>query len=183
MATPTITTPEGIDVPIQKLQNRFTNNLWTGVRTDDATKNKVYNSYGRAVIVEGVPKVFNPAAVNDSYFELLMNDRVSAQSFFIVNDNSRTGFDEFEADVSLYFMVNLGHLSSLSTRAEQEVINDARAYLRNEPYGFTIDAIVSGAESVSDFDQVKVKDNLQPYFCFRFDFLVSLHMLCEYSVI
>ena len=178
MATPTITNPEGIDVPIQKLQNRFTNNLWTGVRADDATKNKVYNSYGRAVIVEGVPKVFNPAAVNNGYYELLMNDRASAQSFFIVNDNNKVGFDEFEADVSLYFMVNLEHLSSLSTRAEQEVINDVRSYLRNEPYGFELTAIVSGDESVSDFDQVKVKDNLQPYFCFRFDMTLKYQYLC-----
>ena len=159
MATPTITTPKGIDIPIQRLQNRFTSSLWTG---------DTYNSYGRAVVIDGVPKVFDPASVNNSYIDMLTNDRDS-HSFVTVESTEQSMTNTFESEIRIYFLVRLDDLSALSTRAEQEIIDDVWAYLRYEPYGIRVNSVVTGIETLADFEGVKTIDDMQPLFAFRFD--------------
>jgi len=169
MPTPTITTPVGIDIPIQKLQNKLTAKLWTGLN---------YLSYGQSEIIEGVPKVYVPGTTNKNgeYIDMFLQDTIDAHSFFYVQPTETEEDGVHTAEVDLIFFVNLSKASDLLTRAKEEIIKEARGYLRGDPYGFKITGTTKGVTSLSDFSfERKVgkesggfADNMQPYFVFKF---------------
>jgi len=172
MATPTITDPQGIDDPIQRLQNYFTSKLWTGKIPDDSRAIS-YSSYGKACIINGKPYYYVSAI---DYKELLMNDKIDGHSFFVVNNSVEFNDYMHQSDVDLYFFVDLKKLSAVTTRAEQEVIKDVMEILRLEPNGFKLKSTTMGEDALKDFSD-EYMQTMQPFFVFKF----SLELIYKFN--
>ena len=156
-----ITTPIGIDVPIKRLQTRFSDDLFSG---------KTYYSYPRCYEIDGEQHVFTSGI---DYEKLTQNDSIHALSFFVVNSEDEIEIETFEADVSIYFFVNLAQLcSSITNRADANVRREVMQIMDLKPYGFEVDNIEWGADVEDD-----IVNDMQPYYCFR----INTKLVYEYT--
>jgi hypothetical protein len=153
----TIETPVGIDIPIQNLQNRFTEKLFPG---------KKYTSYGRAFIMDQTPMVYSGA---NEYQEVLLDDS-QATSFFTVEPEIEIKNNEATARVDIHFFVNLATLFEFSHRAVEEAHVMVNEVLNINTFGFRVFRMIQGIESIKDFKIRKPElMDMQPYYCFKFE--------------
>lgn len=153
----------GLDYEIEKLRLLFENSLW-------ADKN--YTAYGRAFLNKKndktIPEIY--LANGMDYQEVLLNSDVDGHSFFIVEDtiNAADGSNaDYEANVNIYFAVNLAKLyTSITERAVEYVHRDVISIINNT--SFEINNIITGLDSF-DFSFVKEKHNMQPNYLVRFE--------------
>ena len=163
-----ITTPVGIDVEIQRQQQRLAAKLWTG---------KNYESYGHAFINvkedgSNVPEVF---VNNIDYKDVLTDDKNDAISFFIVDDNMSGNSMAMSVDVKLYFIVNLAKIyPTLTHRAVEESHRDALIYILQHN---NVTDIVTGAKALRDFNIPQYQTDMQPYHAF----CLTLEMNYQYD--
>jgi len=163
-----ITNPVGIDAEIQRLQQRFTANLFSG---------KNYTSHGRAFLNvrdDGiVPEVY---LGSDEYEEVLLNDSLDAMSFFTVDPSMGIQGKESKAKVDIYFFCNLSTLFACTHRATEEVHILVLTEIDKTP--FQVTGLVQGSECVRDFTirNPELLD-MQPFYCFKFECLIT-YKLC-----
>lgn len=153
------TTPEGVDVIIQELQDFFVRELFTA---------KTWNVYGRAYLNEKdgetLPEVFN----GKDYEDVLLNDAVS-HCFFLLDENRQFESGRVTATLNIYFLLDLSVISSLTHRADEETLQDIIQLLELEPYGFVLTSFVTGLTALSAFGKDTTNDDLQPFFVVRFE--------------
>lgn len=157
---------KGIDVPIESLKSTFENHLWVGF----------FNSFNgrcmRTYREKMIPEVLKSGTTN--YSEVLLDDTKTSISFFDVLPD-RT---EQKATVHIYFAVNLSKLyPSVSERATEYALSDAILLIRKHGL-FTIEGIMDGYESWSNWDKVKKEDNMQPFYLFRIETTVEYKLTC-----
>ncbi len=121
----------GIDVKIETLRQLFEDSLWI---------TSTYQSLGRAFINKeagkDVPEIYLANGID--YQEVLLNDKVDAHSFFVVRSDLEPlgdSFIDFNADVDIYFAVNLAKCYPLVTeRAVEYVHRDVGAIINDSEF-------------------------------------------------
>lgn len=156
----TISDPRLVDYRIQQLQIKFSENLFD---------EKTYNSYGRVQIIDDIPKVY---IGNNEYKDLLLNDKVNAHSFFMIDENSNyEGF--FTHDVSIVFMVDLGEVYAADRGADMKAVDEVCQLLREEPYSFQMEDV----KFSPDID-IEITDNMRPFFMFQINGTMNYELNC-----
>lgn len=162
----TFENPKGIDYAIQNVQNYLDRYLgWDNI--------DIYGRVYKNLSKDG--NVFPEAYIGKGeHREVLTNDKKDATIFFIDNDDhtSTTGHD-FNAEVSIVFIVNLSRLYPNSTHRPdtesqlhvEKIIKQSRAFNVTSNTPLTIS---KGLENVlSDFDTSYIKlTDFQPYHIF-----------------
>jgi hypothetical protein len=144
---------KGIDIPIDNQVTAFTTYLWTGLTR--SFYGRVMRNYRNGKIV---PERFS----GTNYTDVLLDDTQGAMCFFDVEPR-RT---PTEATVNIYFAVNLtAAYSAVSERATEYALSDVLLLLKQSGY-FTVEEIVEGYESWSQWEGVKREDNMQPFYLF-----------------
>jgi len=156
----------GIGAKIEELRAIFENGLWT-------TAN--YSSYGRAFHNERAGEKVPAIDLGNKldYKEVLLDDRIDASSFFLVeNDHEHLGdsYSDYRAKVGIYFSVDIERIyPSVTDRGDaiDLVHKDIVALMVNTD--FEPPEITSGLEAFEKFGMVKPEDNMQPFYLVRFD--------------
>ena len=147
---------KGIDIPIDAQKTIFTTYLW-------ATASRLL--YGRAMRNYREDKLWPEAMTVSSteYTDVQLDDRYDVISFFDVLPTRSPD----EATVDIYFAVKLTKLSpAIIERATEYALSAAVARIKQSGY-FTVEEIVDGYESWSQWAGVKREDNMQPFYLFR----------------
>ena len=161
--------PVGIDGKLNALQSYLyakLNALWA------ATKGSAlaYDAYGR-IYKNDVNGTFKPEAFvgGKDYADVFGDDRLDALSFFHVSDTKKINQINFEANVEIYFFVNLSKIyPAIIHRADSEVQMAVEKLFKKEPYSFKMSAIQTGREIFNDFDfSNSDQQNMQPYHIFK----------------
>lgn len=157
------TTERSLKDQIDIYNNILSSYLWT---------NYNYTAYGRAYLIEDIPKVF---VSGNEYKEVLVDDTLAANSFFFIkewNKEDEVKGKAFNLNAAIIFGVNLKTLyPSLSYRAEDSAISDAYAILN----GYTeldIQKIIVGMDAISDFSTLNIQYN-QPFCLFKFQTIIK----------
>lgn len=169
------TTPKGVDIPIQKLQQYLYGRLnatWNLSDTD-------FNCYGRAYkndLGNGfIPEVY---VGNNEYKEVLLDDTVKALSFFGVSDERKGKYD-YTTEACLIFFVDISKIKSLQHRGDEEVKIDVLQLFETALFGFELTGFTTTKELVfKEYtglrrnDGLKFKD-MHPKHCFRLNFSLT----------
>lgn len=149
----------GLDVQINQIRQTLEDKLWIA---------KDYTAYGRAfrkVVDEGIyPQVFHAGR---EYDDVLTDDNLDATSFFDVLPE-RPYETEITASVDLYFMIDLKKIFPLITtyRPEEDAIGAIETILKLTK--FRITGIYTTIEAFNLWAQVKMADDMTPWFLLRF---------------
>ena len=167
-------TPVGIDVPIQRLQQKLFDKLldkWSLDVTD-------YKSYGRCyrnTKDEGyVPEMY--VGEGKQYQDLLLDDNHVVTSFFGC-EKIPLKQEAFKAEVHLIFAVNLTKVGkNVSHRADEEVRMDV--YQITKPFAeFVLNDIVIGSDNVfreyTAWKKLIPDRDMQPNHFFRLNFTLN----------
>jgi len=160
------TSPVGVDLRIDKLQNYLYNKLsWTD-----------YESYHRAYKNQKedslIPEVYTS---NGNYEEVYFNDNYSATSFFLVDDfRTVEDGDSPTVTVSLVYQVKLDSIYSTTHRADEELINDITNWIMLSDKGFELTGVVTGVRNVYSELNLEMPKNtdMSNFFVCRFDMSV-----------
>lgn len=163
--------PTGIDIPIQRLQER----LFAALRSKWGLSEVEYRALGR-VYRNQSDKGYIPEAYigGREYEESFIDDRFPVTSFFHVDDNKSVNRGHVVATVGLIFHVNLTNLKhGVGHRADEEVRADVFALCRN--MGYAPEAIITGIENVfREYSALKITfSDMHPYHCFRLNFPIG----------
>ena len=147
---------KGIDVQIEKQRLIFTNYLWTS---------NICSWNGRCQTNfrddKMVPECLN--AGTNNYSDVTLDDSKDAICFFDVLPQRTIT----EADVDIYFAVNLAKLYPLiAERATEYVLSDVVLNLV-QGQTFDVEKIIEGYEAWKQWSNVKKEDNMQPFYLFK----------------
>jgi len=163
-------TPIGLDRRIDQVQKWVYNKLnWTNYESYHRVyKNPTNDGDYPELFLDGI-----------DYQEVFYDDRFTATSFFMVDDDKR--FDEiYQVDVSLVYQVNLEELyPNILHRADEEVHRDVHTAL-NSLKSVDITGITTGIPRVYQslgLRQVKL-DDMQPKHVFKIDFTTTYEYNC-----
>jgi len=174
---------KGIDINIQQFQGFVYLSLLA-----EWGLSLSWNCYDRAYknqLKDGViPEVYignsGSVAVSKDYQEVLINDSVAIQSFFILGDQVKITGKTATGQVSLIMMVDISKVKPTnSNRADEEIRNDVTRLCMTERYGFKISGIGTGIDQVfKEFSGWRKKQgiagrDMYPFHCFRIDFDVA----------
>lgn len=176
-----IDNPNGIDVPIRKLQEKLYSSLmeaW-GLDPENPEQNALYECYPRCYRNKKdngyVAEIYKGA---NEYRDAYWDDKLNAISFFGISNNIKHDVGE-KAEVHLVFFVNLSKLKpALSTRGDEEVRLDVLNIVQAEYYGFTFKGVDLWIENVLKEYQGSIRDkrladvDMHPIHCFRINFLL-----------
>jgi len=185
----TKTSPQGIDVRIQKFQTLLHARLMTAwnLNPGDVDENKLYACYGRAYRNRKdngyIAEVYTG---NDQYKDVYWDSSKNAISFFGTGTNIKQGVNT-EADVHLVFFVNIKKLKpSITHRGDEEVRQDVIEVASKNNYGFTYLSCDTGIENVlreypgvlREYPGVLRDERLKnvdmhPVHCFRLNFSLA----------
>ena len=149
----------GLDVQINQIRQTLEDKLWTG---------NDYTAYGRAFRIvrdEGMyPKVFHAGR---EYDEVLTDDNLDAGSFFDVLPE-RPYETNIRASVDIYFWINLRKIFPLITtyRPEEDAIGAIETILKLTKFHIT--GIITTIEAFDLWTNVKMADDMTPWFLLRF---------------
>lgn len=156
---PTISSPVGIDAPIQKLQIQLAGYLKTRWGLTH------YYSFGRAYRVKNKKKTgYIPAVYygDDEYKDVFAIDRDAASGvtidgmnfFYIDGDSKRVNESLYQTTIQIVFFLNLEKIFPAKThRADQDAETDIMYYLEKSPFGFHVEGITREIENVyKDFE-------------------------------
>lgn len=176
--------PVGIDVPIQKLQQKLFDSLldkWSLDVND-------YKSYGRCYRnskEEGyVPEMF--VGEGKEYQDLFLDDNHVVTSFFGCEKIPLQN-ESFRADVHLIFAVNLTKVGlNVSHRADEEVRMDVYKILKPFPE-FIVNEILIGSENVfreyTAWKKLIPDRDMQPNHFFRINFTLNyIPTFCSFQL-
>ena len=158
-----ITTPKGIDYPIQALQTYLGNNLsW------------LTHSFGRVVKNETKEGSFLPEVYtgDNEYLQMLPDDGVNSMCFFDVDDSINIENRTATANVRIVFYINLAKcFTSLTHRADENAIVDIYQLLKSYAHGWEVENINKVAKNIfSEYNyEQSWLDDLQPYFVCSFE--------------
>jgi len=136
-----ITTPVGIDLPIQNLQKYLVANVsWLVDVYPKAYKN--IDNQGRYT-----PEVYNSG---NEYIDVLADDYVNAMSFFEVGDTYEIGVGLYaQTTVRLIVFAKLDIVkSTLTHRAEENLISDILYAIDKYNGEFTVTKVIKGIKNV-----------------------------------
>lgn len=159
------TNPDGVDAQIQRLQTYLYDKLalegWT-----------LHESYERVYKTKKGEKIIPEAFINNEYQEVLLDDRVNATSFFLVDDTENINDWLSTVMVSLIIEANINNIyPSITHRADEELRSDVKRLLKLNPYGFKLKKMITGVESVYNSLRMDVKftDDMSQFHVVRFD--------------
>jgi hypothetical protein len=169
----------GLDINIQSYQQYLypkLKQLWS-IKTDDEIS---FDSFGRAyrnLSETGyVPEVFNSSlGVNNTEYRQLIFDQVNnaAVTFFSVSDTMEFKNGSAVTKASLMFLLNLGKVSSVAWRPDEDVKNAVLNLMQAGKYGFELSGCEVGYKNVfREYDGLQNKDQVifndrHPLYCFR----------------
>jgi hypothetical protein len=169
-----ITKPQGLDRPLQDMQNHFIKSLWPNVLA-------VKKSFNHRVFVKNSavlkPEIFD----GKDYKDVRFDDSLTALSWFDVSNQTNTFSNSTGVnEVGIVFIVNLEKLyPQLSHRAVEEVHYDVIKIINKMPREFKINSIVSGLDAYGDYDITQLKGaNIQPFHVFRINCDVLFTLNC-----
>ena len=153
----------GLDIPIENLRTVLANKLFTGSN---------YIPYGRAYWNgrrgETIPEVYNYAG-NRDYMDVLLDDTQDGISFFLPEpEYESTTYLGYNANVGLYFAVNLRALYPTETvRPVERFHEDVLKVIQLG--GFQVTEIVSGWRAFDQFGYTTAqKDDMSPFYLCKF---------------
>jgi hypothetical protein len=169
--------PVGIDLHIQKLQLFLYPELKKLWKINNDTD---FDCFGRAYknqTKDGIiPEVF---IASEEYKEVLVDDRLSALSFFISGDTIQYNAGSVNANVSLIFMANLEKIKPGNQRNDEEVHVDVQRLLMPGRYGFRMTSFETGVDTVlREFSGwrkstgMKYRD-MQPFHLYRVNMILT----------
>lgn len=158
-------TPDGIDVQIQRLQTYLYDKLTLEGWTD-------HDSYERAYKVKRGDKIIPMIYSGKEYYDLLINDKADATSFFLVSDTEDINDSLCKTTVSWIMQANLQNIyPTIAHRADEELRSDLKRLLKLNPYGFHLKKVTTGVDSVYDGLDINLKfsDDMNQFHVVRFD--------------
>jgi len=163
---------KGIDIQIERLQDRFKDKLWTSV----SSTNKDY--FGRIYRNERDGDVIPQRFVSgNDYKDVLLNDKKAVTCFFDVQPEESYEF-QFNANVWILFAVNLKTLyPSITDRATEYVHEDVVREIKKIG-GWNVTGLVRGLPAFADYSLVKDSDDMQPFYLFRINCEVKYPLNC-----
>jgi len=163
---------KGIDIQIERLQDRFKDKLWTSV----SSTNKDY--FGRIYRNERDGDVIPQRFVSgNDYKDVLLNDKKAVTCFFDVQPEESYEF-QFNANVWILFAVNLKTLyPSITDRATEYVHEDVVREIKKIG-GWNVTGLVRGLPAFADYSLVKDSDDMQPFYLVRINCEVKYPLNC-----
>lgn len=167
-------------VDVDKHINKLATHLHTKLLDCWALNTAEYRAYGRCYrnpSKDGsgfVPEVYKGG---NEYGEVMVNDQVTAVSFFGVGETTSYK-GQNTVPVHLVFAVNLERLWNVDFRADADARRDVQNIVHNK-FGFHITEIKTGVDNVyAEYNSPTLKERLktkdmQPYHLFRINFELS----------
>lgn len=172
-----ITSPKGIDFPIQEMQTIFTNNLWTELDSGEKCYYaRVFRNTKRDIIR---PEVYEE--IGNKYREVLFDKNIHAMCWFDVSPETDSyNLGQITQSVGVVFTVNLTKIyPTLEHRAIEESHLAVQNLLLKRAGEFEITGIITGREAYGDFNSDMLKDtDMQPWHVFRFNCEVKYSLNC-----
>lgn len=163
--------PIGVDIPIQKLQERLFGGLCKAWGLSDSE----YNSFGRVYRNQRdggyIPETYMGGK---EYSETFLDDRVPVTSFFAVGDTVNADNGGMTVNAAVIFCVDLAQIKpDIKHRADEETHFDV--FERCNFFVQSADAIVTGVDNVfREFTALRTKfRDMHPYHCFRINLTVA----------
>lgn len=148
-----------------------------------------WNSYGRVYVNRTnaddgyIPQMLTGEAnlPNEYTADLLFDDTVALNSFFVVIDPEKNIYGEVTTSVQWLFFTNLskitpnGYTPSSPQRLDQPFINDVMNFMKvNGTGNFSVKGVYTRVDKVLEqfsgtIKRRTLKYDMQPYFCVRFD--------------
>ena len=168
-----ITSPIGIDKPIQKLQKHLLSKVsWLTTGANPYNFGRVYRNETKDGIV---PEVYDS---NNEYINILPDDNVNGMCFFDVPNDIELVNRSANTSINIVFFINLEKsFPNVANRADENAINDI---IQNcERYGFELQSVIKGTKVFDAFNYSrKYLDDMQPYFIFA----IECDLNYEYNV-
>lgn len=164
-------TPTGIDIPIQRLQQKLYDHLRKAWKLEEDE----FQAFGR-VYRNQTDKGYIPEAYigNGEYHKTFIDDRLPVTMFFMASDSSSAQSGNLVSTVSVIFCVNLARLKpAILHRADEEVHFDVFGYCQKQRY--TPESMDTGTDRVfKEFSGLKPKfHDMHPFHCFRLNLKIS----------
>ncbi len=159
--------PIGVDVPIQRIQERLYNDLGYEI-----------NAYGRAYLNKRGDNTVPEVLIEESneYQEVLLNDCENGVFFFIENNTTKISSHTFRTNVDLIMSLKLCCVKpDIKHRADEEVKIDVYKVLRKCVFREDIE-ITKGIEALRGFES-NLKD-MQPNHFVKFSFPLEYNIKC-----
>ncbi len=176
----------GIDQSISKIQER----LYGWLTTTGGWDASQYQSYHRAYKNNSrngvIPEAFTEkSTAQNEYQEVLLNDNLDSNSFFIVGDDIPTNEGMHIVPLSVIYQINLDSVyGTESFRVDEPARNDVIVGLQQCPLvgELGIKSVVTGVENVyREFNTEKLElDNMHPFHVFRIDMEITVDYNCGY---
>lgn len=162
------TTPKGLDREIDFIQNRVYDYLVT--KKGWAS----YYCYPRAYVHKKGDKNTIEYSVNSKdYQDVLFDDKVYANSFFVLTKSDKASLRTEKAALSLVFQVNLKKIKStvVAHVPDEDVINEISQILFRLPYSIRLTSVKRGVNEVySDLGvNMSTRSEMSEYMVCRFD--------------
>lgn len=161
------TSPKGLDREIDFIQNRVYDYLigkgWTS-----------YFCYPRAYVnKKGDGNKIEYSVNSKDYQDVLFDDKVYANSFFVLTKSDRASLRTEKASLALVFQVNLKKIKSTVTGhvPDEDVINEISQILFRLPYSIRLNGVRRGVKDVySDLGaNMSTRNEMSEYMVCRFD--------------
>lgn len=164
----------GIDSIINIFQNVLYTELseiWSLTELDSLFTGRCYKNNTDLGLI---PELYTS---NGEYSELLLDDKLKAQIFFIVSDKSTVSNETRTSNVDIIFLTNAS-LIYPNSREDERIKNDVLNLCTPNYCNFTLTGIVTGIENVfKEFTGWKSKNesyvDMHPYHCFRLSFTTT----------
>lgn len=181
MALKTKTSPVGLDIIIDGLQNH----LFNGLTASPGPAWTIYESYPRAYKNETdnglIPEFY---VGNNKYDEVFFDDGFNVTSFWLVGDTTELAEGaNYTTDVKIIFQAKLDELYPLiAHRADEEMHRDITLLLENNPYtdGFVIKKTTGIRKIYSDEGLTKTNgfEDMSNYHVVKFDLKINYRYNC-----
>ena len=160
---------KGIDIPIDALVLRFTNELWT--ESNNVFRGRIQRTLRKGEIF---PEYYNPTTKR--YEDVLLNKKVDSTCFFDVQPTEEyNGY--FVSDVWICFAINLKTLyPSVTERATEYAHEDVLKIIKRT--SFKPKGLVRGLDAFSEYNLVKQTDSMNQFYLFRFNTTVKYPQNC-----
>jgi hypothetical protein len=161
MAIVVKTAPIGVDYYIDKLQRYLYSNLaWSNYES-------YHRGYRNPKEDNFIPEVY---VGEDQYKEVFFDDRFSATSYFLLDEENPIENSGVQPTVSLYYQVKLDQIKpAITHRPDEEVLNEVLFWIKKSGYGIKATSVISGIPNVYaglKQDQVQF-DNMNEFYVFR----------------
>lgn len=169
-----IANPQGIDLPIQQLQQLFISRLWTEFNCQ--FNHRTYKTYENDRLV---PKVLIEGS--DRYTDVTFDNKLDALCWFDVGGETDNIDGEFITEqVGIFFAVNLSKIyPTLAHRAEEEAHSDVLKMINRKKRSFKVVKLIKDEKAFGAYyiDELKAY-NMQPWHTFRFNCNVNYSYNC-----